>query len=187
MNVKVGKLAFKETEIPDVKLLIPTSYMDKRGEFMETYNMQDYYNVNIYDKFAQDNLSYSVKNVLRGLHYQHFRPQSKLVSVIKGTILDVAVDIRKDSPTFKKYVAYRLSDANKHRLYIPHGFAHGFLVLSDEAIVAYKCDGYRVAGDEYGIRWNDPDINIDWGLNGVEPIMSDKDANATLLKDAKLF
>ena len=187
MNVKLHKLEVETMAIDDVKVFTPTSYMDRRGHFMETYNKRDYFNAGLYDEFVQDNLSYSTNNVIRGLHYQLKHPQSKLVSAVRGEILDVAVDIRKNSSTFGEYVAVILSEWNKKRLYIPHGFAHGFIVRTEDAIVAYKCDKYRVAGDEYGIRWDDPKIGISWGLSGETPIMSEKDMALPLLSEAQVF
>ena len=178
---------FIETEIPEVILVKPKVFTDTRGFFMETYKKSDFKKVGIDTDFVQDNHSKSVKGVLRGLHYQlEPRAQGKLVRCIRGKIFDVAVDIRKGSPTFGKWVGVELSEENKLMLWIPKGFAHGFLTLSDEAEIVYK-----VSGSEYSpehdrcIRWNDPDINIKWPLNG-EPILSEKDRLAPTLREAEL-
>jgi len=178
---------FIKTEIPEVITVKPKIFADKRGFFMEIYKESDFEKAGIDINFVQDNHSKSIKGVLRGLHYQlEPKAQGKLVRCIKGKIFDVAVDIRKGSPTFRKWIGVELSEENKLMLWIPKGFAHGFLTLSEEAEVVYK-----VSGSEYSpehdrcIRWNDPDIGIKWPLNG-EPILSEKDKNAPLLKDAEL-
>jgi len=154
------------TNIPGVLIIEPDIFNDSRGYFFESYNYEKYSEFGINDDFIQDNESYSVKGVLRGLHYQ-LPPftQSKLVRVIKGKILDVAVDIRKSSPYFGEYVSVELSDKNKKQFYIPRGFAHGFVVLSDEVIFAYKCDNIYSPKHARGIMYNDPDININWGID----------------------
>ena len=176
------------TSIPEVIIIEPDIFKDSRGYFFESYNYERYSEFGIDDDFIQDNESYSVKNVLRGLHYQ-LPPfaQSKLVRVIKGRILDVAVDIRKSSPYFGKYVSVELSDENKKQFYIPQGFAHGFVVLSDEVIFAYKCDNTYCKSHERGIIYNDPTINIDWGVDLTNVILSDKDKLNLPLKDAEVF
>ena len=133
--------------------------------------------------FVQDNLPRSTKGVLRGLHYQLKHPQAKLVSVIRGAVFDVAVDIRQGSPTFGKWVGSILSDENRHQLFVPKGFAHGFCVLSDEVDFLYKCSDFYIPGDEYGIRWDDPEIGIDWPMEDV--VLAAKDLNAPLLKDVQ--
>ena len=180
---------FVKTDIPEIILIKPKVFGDKRGFFMETYKKSDFDKVGIDTDFVQDNHSKSVKGVLRGLHYQK-EPfaQGKLVRCIKGRIFDVAVDIRKGSPTFGKWVGYELSEENKLMLWIPKGFAHGFLTLSDEAEVIYK-----VSGGEYspkhdaGIIWNDPDIGIEWPIENIKGILlSDKDKNLPRLKDANI-
>jgi len=180
---------FKKTEIPEVILIKPKVFGDNRGFFMETYKESDFQKAEIDTDFVQDNHSKSIRGVLRGLHYQK-NPfaQGKLVRCIKGKIYDVAVDIRKGSPTFGKWVGYELSEANKLMLWIPKGFAHGFLTISDEAEVIYK-----VSGGEYspkhdgGIIWNDPDINIKWPLDKTDEIfLSEKDENLPFLKDADI-
>jgi len=179
---------FIRTKLEEVVIIEPKVFGDDRGYFMETFR-QNLFEENVAKiNFVQDNESKSKKGVLRGLHYQ-LPPfaQSKLVRVIKGKILDVAVDIRKTSPTFKKYVAVELSDENKRQLFIPQGFAHGFLVLSDEAIVVYKVDNYYSPKHDRSIRFDDPEINIDWQFPKDRIIVSEKDRNAPYLKDAEIF
>ncbi len=171
------------TEIPEVKIVKPRVFRDARGFFMETYHRQKYAEAGLDVSFLQDNHSFSTKGILRGLHYQLKQPQGKLVQVITGEIFDVAVDIRRGSPTFGKWVGLILSEKNKWQIYIPPGFAHGFYVISETANVTYKCTDYYNAGDEYGINWGDPDIGIEWPLD-VKPILSDKDQRHPLLKDA---
>ncbi|MBC8207536.1 MAG: dTDP-4-dehydrorhamnose 3,5-epimerase [Kiritimatiellaeota bacterium] len=168
-------------EIPDVKLVKPRVFKDDRGFFTQTYHYDQYREAGIPVRFVQDNWSRSTKGVLRGLHYQLEHAQDKLVSVIRGEVFDVAVDIRKGSPTFGKWVGAILSEENKHQLFVPKGFAHGFCVLSDEVDFVYKCSDFFTPGDEYGIRWNDPDIGIDWPMKNV--ILADKDLKAPHLKD----
>lgn len=179
---------FNKTEIEDVILVIPKVFEDNRGFFLEAYKKSDFTNNGISADFNQDNHSKSSFGVLRGLHYQS-RPkmQAKLVRCVRGKIFDVAVDIRKNSKTFGKWCGAILSEENKHALYIPEGFAHGFLTLSDTAELLYKATGEYSPQNDKGILWNDPDINIDWkkfGLN-FEPVLSDKDKNQPRLKDVK--
>lgn len=171
---------FKLT-IPDVKLIVPRVLSDDRGFFLQTNHERQYMDAEIDARFVQDNCSRSRNNVLRGMHYQLKNSQAKLVYVIRGEVLDVAVDVRFGSPTFGKWVGAVLSDKNHHQLYIPKGFAHGFCVLSEEADFIYKCDDFYTPGDEYGIRWNDPDIGIDWPI--FAPILGKKDLSAPFLKD----
>ncbi len=181
-------MKFIKTEIPEVVIIEPKVFGDDRGYFMETFR-QDLFEKNVRKiNFIQDNESKSKRGVLRGLHYQ-LPPfaQSKLVRVIKGSVIDVAVDIRKGSPTFGKYVAVELSEENKRQLFIPRGFAHGFLVTSDEAIFVYKVDNYYSPECDRSIRFDDPDINIDWNFPKDEILVSDKDKNAPFLKDAEVF
>jgi len=180
---------FFQTEIPGVIVVKPKVFEDSRGFFMETYKKIEFKKVGIDTDFVQDNHSKSTKGVLRGLHYQK-EPfaQGKLVRCVRGSIFDVAVDIRKGSPTFGKWVGYELSETNKLMLWIPKGFAHGFLTLSDEAEVIYKVSGgeYTQSHDA-GIRWNDPDININWPLDKIdEVILSEKDKKLPLLRDADI-
>jgi dTDP-4-dehydrorhamnose 3,5-epimerase len=174
-------MLIEPTEITDVLLITPKVFKDSRGYFLESFN-----NKHLPFNFVQDNQSYSEKNTIRGLHYQVVKPQGKLVRAIKGRILDVAVDIRKDSPTFGKHVAVELSSDNFKQLYVPEGFAHGFSVLSDEAEVLYKTTDYWYKEHDRSINFNDPELNIDWKIEGI-PILSDKDRDAVFLKDAELF
>jgi len=175
------------TAIPDVLLITPKVFADARGFFYESYNYQAFaekagLNIN----FVQDNHSRSQKNVLRGLHYQIGKPQGKLVRALVGTIQDVAVDLRKSSPTFGQSVSYILSAENYQQLWIPAGFAHGFAVLSDVAEVAYKATDYYAPAEDRCLLWNDPDVAIPWQISET-PIVSAKDAVGKLLKEAELF
>lgn len=164
-------------------MIKPKVFQDDRGFFAETYKYSDFLKYGIKENFFQDNHSRSSKNVLRGLHYQKIpRAQGKLVRCVKGEIFDVAVDIRKKSPHYGKWVGARLSEENKTMLYVPPGFAHGFLVITDIAEIIYKTTDEYSFQDERGIIWNDPDINIDWGID--EPLLSGKDKILPLLKDA---
>lgn len=171
---------FTPTKIPDVVIVTPKVFGDKRGYFCETYQKDAFKSVGINANFVQDNHSYSQRNVLRGLHWQA-QPyaQGKLVSVIGGTIWDVAVDIRKRSKTYGQWVGVELSDDNKKMLWIPEGFAHGFVVLSDEVHLFYKCTNLYAPQAERACKWNDPDLMIDWPIK-EQPIISDKDCNAPL-------
>lgn len=176
---------FRKYNIDGVVLVIPKVFNDDRGFFLEGYKKSDFVANGINVEFNQDNHSKSTKGVLRGLHYQAApKGQAKLVRCIRGEILDVAVDIRKDSPTFGKWVAEKLTEENKHMLFIPEGFAHGFVVLSDEAELLYKASNEFSKEHDRGILWNDPDINIDWGID-FEPILSEKDKVQPRLKDIK--
>ena len=176
-----------ETIINGVYVIEPDVFGDNRGWFMETYNEEKFKELGITDKFVQDNMSYSAnKGTLRGLHYQR-EPycQSKLVRCTKGTVIDVAVDIRKGSPTYGKWVSQELSAENKKMFYLPHGMAHGFLTVTDDVEFQYKCDNLYNKKSEGGIKYDDPTINVDWGnlLNGITPILSDKDKNAPTLEE----
>ena len=176
---------FIETEMKEVILVKPKVFGDERGFFMETYKKEDFIKGGITDDFIQDNHSKSSHKVLRGLHYQlNPNTQGKLVRCTKGKIIDVAVDIRKNSPTYLKWVNAELSEDNKYQLYIPKGFAHGFVVISPEAEVIYKVSGKYSPKDERNILWNDKDINIDWGID-FEPILSQKDKIAPEIKNIK--
>ena len=176
-----------QTEIPDVLIIEPRVFGDARGFFFESFNQRVFTELTgVTDSFVQDNHSRSEKNVLRGLHYQIQQVQGKLVRVIAGEVLDVAVDIRKSSPHFGKSVAVRLSAANKRMAWIPKGFAHGFVVLSDYAEFLYKTTDYYAPQHERCILWNDPALAIDWQLNG-QPLLSEKDHHGKLLRDAELF
>jgi dTDP-4-dehydrorhamnose 3,5-epimerase len=170
-----------QTSIPEVIIFIPPVFTDSRGYFLETYQQQKYAEAGILKPFVQDNQSYSTKNVLRGLHFQLRHPQAKLVRVTRGSVFDVAIDIRKNSPTFGKWHGEILSAENKKQLYIPENFAHGFCVLSDSAEFLYKCTDFYVPGDEAGLIWNDPQLAIDWPID--QPILSDKDAILPSLAD----
>ena len=175
-----------QTEIPDVLILEPVIYEDERGLFFESYNKRDLAEAGISAEFVQDNHSRSVHNVLRGLHYQIQQPQGKLVRVIAGEIFDVAVDIRKHSPSFGRWIGVTLAATHPRMLWIPEGFAHGFLVLSESAEVLYKTTDYYVPDAERTIIWNDPDIGIDWPIER-DPILSVKDNAANRLRDAEVF
>ncbi len=175
------------TLIPDVLLLTPRVFGDDRGFFFESYNQKTLADVaGITTGFVQDNHSRSAQNVLRGLHYQIRQPQGKLMRAIAGDIFDVAVDIRRSSPTFGQFTAQKLSAENKQMLWIPPGFAHGFLVLSESAEVLYKTTDYYAPCHERTLLWNDPDLAIPWPLAG-HPILSEKDKNGMPLKEAELF
>ncbi len=175
---------FIKTEIDGVVIVEPRVFVDARGYFFESYNEAEFEKNGIPNKFVQDNQSKSSFGVVRGLHCQLGEfAQAKLVRVLSGRVLDVAVDIRKNSPTFGKYVAVELSDENKRQLFIPRGFLHGFSVLSDEAVFAYKCDNFYAPGAEFGIRFDDQDIGIDWKIPADKIITSDKDRIAKGLKD----
>lgn len=169
------------TSLKDVLIIEPKLFKDQRGFFMETYHREKYRQFGIDRVFVQDNLSYSAKGTLRGLHYQITKPQAKLVQVMKGEVFDVAVDIRPGSPTFGKWTGVYLSSENCRQLFIPEGFAHGFCVLSDDAIFCYKCSEFYAPSDEGGILWSDPDIGIEWLIQ--EPIVSEKDAKYPRLRE----
>lgn len=176
-------MQFLPTKIPDVILVEVPRFGDQRGFFMEIYHAKKFWDGGISAKFVQDNHASSQKNILRGLHYQLKFPQGKLVRCIQGEILDVAVDIRKSSPTFGKWVGEILSSENGKQLYVPPGFAHGYVVRSENAEVEYKCTELYHSEDDYGIFWNDPEIGIDWGIEN--PILSKKDKEQPLLRDIK--
>ena len=173
---------FRKTEIEGVILVIPKVFKDQRGYFMETYEKRVFSENGINTTFVQDNQSYSKKNTLRGLHFQKGEyAQAKLVRCVKGKILDVAVDLRRNSPTFGKYVAVELSEENNYQLFIPRGFAHGFLVLSEDAIVNYKVDNFYNPESEGGLIWNDKTVNINWPIKN--PILSEKDKKWKTLRE----
>ncbi|MDJ0509466.1 MAG: dTDP-4-dehydrorhamnose 3,5-epimerase [Crocosphaera sp.] len=176
-----------QTKIPDVVIIEPRVFGDDRGFFYESYNEKALTEATgIERNFVQDNHSRSQKNVLRGLHYQIQQPQGKLVRVVVGEVLDVAVDIRKSSPTFGQWVSCLLSTENKRQFWVPEGFAHGFVVLSESADFLYKTTNYYAPQYERTILWNDPDLAIDWQLEG-EPLLSKKDQEGSLFKDAEVF
>ena len=183
-------MEYLKTEIEGVYVLEPKVFRDARGYFFESWRQADFdQHIGRHVEFIQDNESKSSYGVLRGLHYQKGEySQAKLVRVIRGRVLDVAVDIRKSSPTFGKYVAVELSEDNKRQLFIPRGFAHGFLVLSDEAVFTYKVDNVYAPQHEASIRWNDKDIHIEWPISADDVLTSEKDLlKATSLKDAEVF
>lgn len=169
------------TDLEGVLILEPRVFKDKRGYFMETYQRDRYLQSGVPCAFVQDNLSFSVKNTLRGLHFQIEHPQAKLVQVITGEIFDVAVDIRKTSPTFGRWIGVVLSEQNRRQLFVPEGFAHGFCVLSDAVHFLYKCSDFYAPGDEGGILWSDPEIGIEWPVS--DPIVSEKDVGLPLFAD----
>jgi dTDP-4-dehydrorhamnose 3,5-epimerase len=176
-----------KTAIPDVLIIEPKVFGDERGFFFESFNDRDCQeHVGLKLRFAQDNHSRSARNVLRGLHYQIKQPQAKLVRVVVGEVFDVAVDLRRNSPTFGKWAGTVLSAENKRQLWIPPGFAHGFLVLSESADFLYKTTDYYAPEHERSIIWNDPDIGIDWPLKG-EPILAAKDRAGKRLREAETF
>lgn len=174
-KITSGNFTFTETSIEGVKIVDFKTYGDERGYFMETYKRPDFIVGGIECEFVQDNQSMSTKGVLRGLHFQIKHPQSKLVRVVSGKVFDVAVDLRKGSDTYGKWEGAVLSAENKRQFFIPKGFAHGFLVLSDTAVFCYKCDDVYRPGDEGGILWNDADIAVEWPPLDAEIILSEKD------------
>ncbi len=185
-SITSGNFTFTKTSIEGVIAVDVKTYGDERGFFMETYKKPDFVKGGIDAVFVQDNQSVSVKGVLRGLHYQIKHPQAKLVRVIKGEVFDVAVDLRDGSPTYGKWEGVILSSENHRQFFIPKGFAHGFLVLSDTAEFCYKCDEVYYPNDEGGIIWNDPDIGVDWPLQGItakDLILSPKDQRNPSFKE----
>jgi dTDP-4-dehydrorhamnose 3,5-epimerase len=171
----MGKFKFIKTSIEGVYIIEPTVFGDDRGYFMETYHEEEFKEAGLNLNFVQDNQSKSKKGVLRGLHFQYTKPQGKLVRVLKGVVFDVAVDLRRNSPTYGKWESIILSEENKKQFYIPEGFAHGFLVLSEDAEFTYKCTDFYDPEDEGGILWNDSSIAIDWPVDNIEIILSEKD------------
>lgn len=174
------------TSLPGVVILEPRVFGDERGFFLESYNEKAFAELGIEEHFVQDNHSSSRRNVLRGLHYQIKQPQGKLVRAVEGEILDVAVDVRRSSPAFGRWEAVQLSCENKRMLWIPPGFAHGFRVISEKAQVLYKASDYYAPDQERTLAWNDPDLKIDWKLDG-DPIVSAKDLRGVALRDAETF
>ena len=177
------------TSIPDVLIIEPRVFGDSRGFFFESFNQKNFNQAAGIDvNFVQDNHSRSVKGVLRGLHYQIRQPQGKLVRVVRGAVFDVAVDIRKSSPTFGQWVGAELTEYNYHQMWVPAGFAHGFYVLSDSADFLYKTTDYYNPDLERSLAWDDPQVAISWPIeNGTQPIVSAKDTKATKLTDAEIF
>ncbi|MDB6107169.1 MAG: dTDP-4-dehydrorhamnose 3,5-epimerase [Gammaproteobacteria bacterium] len=179
-------MEFEPTDIPDVVLIKPRVFGDARGFFFESWEERKFAAAGLDMKFVQDNHSRSARNILRGLHYQIQQTQGKLVRVATGTVFDVAVDIRRQSPTFGRWVGAVLSEENHHMLWVPPGFAHGFLVLSESADFLYRCTDFWAPSHERAISWNDPDLNIAWPLpKSVEPVLSPKDAAAVRFRDAE--
>ena len=184
----MGKIKVTNSDIEGLYVIETNVFKDERGYFMETYNQNDFKEAGLNMTFVQDNQSMSVMGVLRGLHFQKQYPQGKLVRAVRGTVFDVAVDLRSDSKTYGKWFGVTLSAENKKQFYIPEGFAHGFLVLSDEAEFAYKCTDFYHPGDEGGLLWSDPEIGVDWPIEpGMELIISDKDKKWSGLKDTFKF
>ena len=175
------------TKIPDVFIFQPTVYEDDRGYFMESFRLSQFSKIGCDINFVQDNQSKSKRGTLRGLHYQVDHPQGKLVSVLAGEIFDVAVDLRRSSPTFGNWVGETLSSANKKQLWIPEGFAHGFYVMSDEAEVFYKCTEYYMPEHDRAILWNDPKLGIKWPLLSPHPLISEKDSEANFFSNADVY
>jgi dTDP-4-dehydrorhamnose 3,5-epimerase len=181
-------MKFVPTRIPDVVLIEPRVFTEARGAFMETWEARKFAAGGIDAAFVQDNQSTSARHVLRGLHYQLARPQGKLVRVTEGEVFDVAVDLRRSSPTFGRWVGEQLTADNRRMLWVPPGFAHGFVVLSDRATFVYKCTDYYDAASERSLRWDDPAVGVEWPLPaGVQPILSPKDAAAATLAEAECY
>ncbi len=179
---------YEKLAIPDVVLLTPKVFGDERGFFMETFRQNEFEQHCGNYQFVQDNHSKSIQGILRGLHYQYKQPQGKLVRVTQGEVFDVAVDMRKSSPTFGQWVGVTLSEENKQMLWVPPGFAHGFYVTSETAEFQYKCTDYYAPGDEVSIRWDDPQLVIEWPLvEGKAPQVSDKDADGVPFNEAPQF
>ena len=184
----MGKITVTPCDIEGLYVIEPTVFKDERGYFVETYNQNDMKEAGLDMVFVQDNQSMSTRGVLRGLHFQKQFPQGKLVRVVRGKVFDVAVDLRSDSKTYGKWFGVELSAENMKQFYIPEGFAHGFLVLSDEAEFCYKCTDFYHPGDEGGLAWNDPEIGVEWPLEeGVDLIISEKDRKWKGLKDTFKF
>jgi len=181
----MGKFDFIPTPIEGVFEIEPTVFGDQRGYFLETYNQRDFLDAGIAAKFVQDNQSFSRKGILRGMHLQENYPQAKLVRVLSGEVYDVCVDLRGGSPTFGKWHGVYLSGENRRQFFIPRGLAHGFLVLSETAEFAYKCDDFYRPEDEKGFVWNDPEVGIQWPLGEIgNPLLSEKDAKLPLFYSA---
>ena len=182
----MGKIKVTRNEIEGLAVIEPTVFRDERGYFVETYNENDMKEAGLDLRFVQDNQSMSRKGVLRGLHFQKQYPQGKLVRVLQGRVFDVAVDLRANSPTFGKWFGVELSDENMKQFYIQEGFAHCFYVMSDVAVFAYKCTDFYHPGDEGGMKWDDPEIGIEWPLDG-EPLLSEKDRKWLGIRDTFHF
>jgi len=180
-------MKIEETSLPGVLVFTPAVYRDNRGLFLESFNQRTMTAAGLPEIWAQDNFSQSKKNVLRGIHYQITQPQGKLVRATHGSVLDIAVDLRRSSPTFGKHVVAELTGENGHMLWIPPGFGHGFLVLSESAGFAYKVTDYYAPQAERTILWNDPDLALPWPIDSLAPIVSAKDQAGSSLKSAELF
>ncbi len=181
-------MEFIKTALPEVVKIVPRVFSDERGFFMETWQSKMFCENVVDIEFVQDNFSQSSKGTLRGLHYQIEQPQGKLVRVVSGEVFDVAVDMRKSSPNFGKWVGEILSGDNKHQLWVPPGFAHGFFVMSEKAEFEYKCTDYYAPTHERSVRWDDADIGIDWPIDpGEQPVLSPKDEAASSLSDADTY
>ena len=183
----LGNFNFVKTKIRDLYIIEPKVFGDNRGYFMESYSKKDFFDEGLTMEFVQDNESKSKKGVLRGLHFQTKHTQGKLVRVTEGAVYDVAVDLRKGSPTYGQWEGTLLTSENKKQFYVPEGFAHGFLVVSDIAVFNYKCTDFYAPEYDGGVLWNDPDIGIEWPLDGIEEILlSEKDKNQKTLKELDL-
>lgn len=176
-----------ETALPGVLIIEPRVFGDQRGFFMETWNAKAFADAGLDLGFVQDNHSRSQKGVLRGLHFQNPGPQGKLVRVTRGAVFDVAVDLRKSSPNFGKWVGVELSADNRRMIWMPEGFAHGFLTLEDDTDFLYKCTAPYAAASEYTLAWDDPAVGIEWPVTGLDPIISEKDARGLALADVPVF
>ena len=183
----LGNFNFVKTKIRDLYIIEPKVFGDNRGYFMESYNKKDFFDAGLTMEFVQDNESKSKKGVLRGLHFQTKHTQGKLVRVTEGAVYDVAVDLRKGSPTYGQWEGILLTSENKKQFYVPEGFAHGFLVVSDVATFNYKCTDFYAPEYDGGVLWNDPDIGIEWPLDEIEEVLlSEKDKNQKTLKELDL-
>jgi dTDP-4-dehydrorhamnose 3,5-epimerase len=183
----MSKFKFVETKVKDLYIIEPQVVGDDRGYFMESYNRKDFFEAGLTMEFVQDNQSKSIKGVLRGLHFQTMHTQGKLVRVTSGEVFDVAVDLRRGSPTFGKWKGVLLTAENMKQFYVPEGFAHGFLVLSEEAVFNYKCTKYYSPEYESGLLWNDEEVGIEWPLAGIDEILlSDKDKKQKRLKELSI-
>jgi dTDP-4-dehydrorhamnose 3,5-epimerase len=181
-------MEFEPTSLPEVVLIRPRIFGDARGHFFESWHERKFAAAGLDLRFCQDNQNLSARHVLRGIHYQLRQPQGKLVRVVSGVVLDVAVDLRRSSPTFGKWVSVELSADNHHMLWVPPGFGHGLVVLSESAHFLYKCTDFYAPEDEHAIAWNDADLQIDWRLPaGVEPVLSARDQAAKRFRDAECY
>lgn len=180
-------MKIEKTVLPEVLLITPRVFSDARGAFWETWNLNAYAEAGLPSQWVQDNTSNSIKNVVRGLHYQVIKPQAKLVRVTRGAVLDVAVDLRRSSFNFGRHVVVELSAENAQMLYIPVGFGHGFAAITEDVGLAYKVTDYYCPEGERTLLWNDPALEIDWPLSGEEAIVADKDRRGSLLRDAEVF